>query len=121
MSADVWAHYGVKRNFALRRLPCLDLLQLVPGRSDRIAQAVYLVQLGTFVLSVLVGALFTRADVYYSRDELTLLILSLIKPRCALAYEAHTLAQGRFGRALQRWVVRRMGQSLRRRANLPTT
>src|SRR4051812_30948237 len=25
---DVWAHYGVKRNFVLRRIPCIDLLPL---------------------------------------------------------------------------------------------
>ena len=47
---------------------------------------------------------------YYSRDQLVLFALSLIKPRAALAYEAHTLAVGRFGRGLQRRVVRRVGQ-----------
>lgn len=102
---DPWAHYGVKRNFTLRRLPCLDLIPLVPERSDLIARGVFLLQLWTFTLMALVRALFTPADVYYSRDEFVLLALSLIKPRRALAYESHTLRGGR----LQRWVVRRVG------------
>jgi glycosyltransferase involved in cell wall biosynthesis len=106
---DVWAHYGVKRNFRLRRLPCLDLLPLVPERVDRLAQVVFLLQLWTFTLAALVGALFTHADVFYSRDEFVLLALSLVKPKQKLAYEAHTLAQGRGGRGLQRRVVRRVG------------
>jgi glycosyltransferase involved in cell wall biosynthesis len=60
-------------------------------------------------LAALVGALFAKADVIYSRDELVLFVLSFVKPRRALAYEAHTLAQGRGGRALQRRVVQRVG------------
>lgn len=106
---DVWAHYGVKQNFALRRLPCLDLMPLVPDRVDRLAQIIFLLQLWTFTLSALVGALFADADAYYSRDEFVLLALSLVKPKQKLAYEAHTLAQGRGGQALQRRVVRRVG------------
>jgi glycosyltransferase involved in cell wall biosynthesis len=106
---DVWAHYGVKRNFGLHRLPCLDLIWLVPDRTDRLAQIIFLVELWTFTLAALIGALFTPAEVYYSRDELILFALSLIKPKAALAYEAHTLAPGRGGQALQRQVVRRVG------------
>lgn len=107
--SDVWAHYGVRRNFALRRLPCLDLLPLVPNRVDRLAQALFLLQLWTFTLAALVGALFAQADVIYSRDEFVLLALSLIQPKRKLAYEAHTLAPGRGGRAIQRRVVGRVG------------
>ncbi len=106
---DIWVHYGVKRNFQLKRLPCLDLIGLVPDRTDRLAQVIFLLQLLTFTLSVMARALSTQADTYYSRDELILFALSLIKPREALAYEAHTLASGRFGRSLQRQVVRRVG------------
>ncbi len=107
---DVWAHYGSRRNFKLRRLPSLDLIWLVPNRTDRVAQVVFWVQWVTFTLAALISALFVRADVYYSRDQLVLYALSLIKPRGSLAYEAHTLAVGRFGRGLQRRVVRRTGQ-----------
>jgi glycosyltransferase involved in cell wall biosynthesis len=106
---DVWAHYGVRRNFALRRLPCIDLLPLVPDRSDRLAQAIFMIQLWTFTLAAWISLAFMHADVIYSRDEAILLLASLIKPRHVLAYEAHTLAQGRLGRAIQRRVVRRVG------------
>lgn len=111
---DVWAHYGIRRNFDLQRLPSLDLIWLVPNRTDKIAQIVFWLQWVTFTFSALIGALLApagrRADIYYSRDQLVLFALSLIKPRAALAYEAHTLAVGRFGRGLQRRVVRRVGQ-----------
>ncbi|MEO8397484.1 MAG: glycosyltransferase, partial [Chloroflexota bacterium] len=107
---DVWGHYGVKRNFELRRLPCIDLLALVPGQSGWVAQVMFQIEVWTFALAALVRAIFSHADVIYSRDETILLVMSLIKPRKRLAYEAHTLAQGRAGRALQRRVVRRVGQ-----------
>ena len=42
---DVWTHYGVKRNFELRRLPCLDLIWLVPNRTGRLAQVIFWLQL----------------------------------------------------------------------------
>jgi glycosyltransferase involved in cell wall biosynthesis len=106
-SGDVWAHYGVERNFALRRLPCVDLIPLVPERIDRLAQAVFLLQLLTFTLSAALRAVVVHADAFYSRDALVLLALSLFKPRRALAYEVHSLAPGRFGRWTQRQVIRR--------------
>jgi glycosyltransferase involved in cell wall biosynthesis len=106
---DVWAHYGVKPNFTIRRLPCIDLLPLVPGRSDPLARLIFQVQQGTFILMALLRALFTRADVYYSRDALAVFAYSFVKPRGALAYEAHRMTSGRFGRWLQRQVVRRVG------------
>ena len=28
---DIWSHYGVKQNFGLRRIPCLDLYHLYRG------------------------------------------------------------------------------------------
>jgi glycosyltransferase involved in cell wall biosynthesis len=58
---------------------------------------------------VLLRALFTRADIYYSRDVWAILALSLFKPRQSLAYEAHSLAKGRLGRFLQGHAVRRAG------------
>lgn len=106
---DPWSHYGVKRNFTLRRLPTIDLISLVPERTDAIARMVFGIQLITYTMAVLVLALFARADVYYSRDVPTLLALSLVKPRRALAYEAHNLARGGAGRWLQRQTVRRCG------------
>jgi glycosyltransferase involved in cell wall biosynthesis len=106
---DPWVYYGVKSNFSLRRLPCLDLLPLVPERTDFAARAIFTLQLATFTLVALVMALFARADVYYSRDALLLLALSLIKRRQRLVYEVHSLAQGRGGSWMQRMVLKRCG------------
>lgn len=106
---DVWAHYGVKQNFSIRRLPCIDLLPLVPERADVVAKAIFSLQLLTFALAALIGAVFSRADIYFSRDPLIVLLISLIKPKHQIGYEAHLLAQGRFGKALERAVLRRAG------------
>ncbi|MBA3872435.1 MAG: glycosyltransferase family 4 protein [Anaerolineae bacterium] len=105
---DVWAHYGVRQNFKVRRLPCLDLMQFVP-QNGRASQVFFYVQTLTYTLSLLLASIFTRADIYYSRETLTLFALSLIKPRKSLVYEAHMLAIGRGGRWIQRQVVRRVG------------
>jgi glycosyltransferase involved in cell wall biosynthesis len=107
--ADVWAHYGVRRTFDIQRLPCLDLLPLVPGRSDWAGKLAFYLQTATFILVALLRVLFARADVVYSRDPLLLLALSLVLPRRKLVYEAHALAPGRAGAGVQRQVVRRVG------------
>lgn len=104
---DIWAHYGVKRNFRLRRLPTLDLLALAREQDTLLSRLIFRLQAVTFALSMFAGALFTRAGVYYSRDALVIALLSLIKPPDALGYEAHSKAQGRAGRWLQRRAVRR--------------
>src|SRR5688572_33451232 len=67
--ADVWAHYGVKRNFIVRRIPCIDLLPLVPGRNDLLARLIFQLQQSTFLLMVLLRVLFTGADVYRSEER----------------------------------------------------
>jgi glycosyltransferase involved in cell wall biosynthesis len=101
MKTDPWTYYGVKRNFAVRRIPCLDLIFLTSNRLT------FYLQLVTFTLAALLRALFTQADVYYSRDALVVWALSLVKPRRALAYEAHRLNDS--GRWLQRQTVKRAG------------
>jgi glycosyltransferase involved in cell wall biosynthesis len=106
---DPWAYYGVRRNFTLRRVPCVDLTPLAAEQTGLPARLVFYLQAFTFALAALALALFTRADVYYSRDRLALLALSLVKPRRALAYEAHQFSPSRRGRRLERLAARRMG------------
>ncbi len=106
-ATDIWAHYGVKRNFRLRRLPTLDLLALAREQDTLRSRLIFRLQAVTFAASMLIGALLTRADIYYSRDALVIALLSLIKPPHALGYEAHSKAHGRAGRWLQRRAVRR--------------
>jgi glycosyltransferase involved in cell wall biosynthesis len=102
---DVYAHYDVQPAFSVRRLPCLDLLWLNAG--GLAGRALFGVQAFTFALAAVLAACFTRADVLYSRDAFVLAALALVLPRRPRAYEAHSLAQGRIGRAIQRFVVRR--------------
>lgn len=106
---DVWAYYGVKPNFGLWRVPCIDLLPQVAGRSKLLERLVFALQLVSFLLVMLVRAAFTPADVYYSRDERVVLLLSLIKPRHKVAYESHNLSAGRIGKWIQRQAARRAG------------
>lgn len=103
---DIWAYYGVRRQFGIRWLPCIDLLPLVPGRADGLAKAIFGLQLLTFALAALIAAVFDRADFYYSRDPLILFLLSFVKPKSKLVYEAHTRAQGRIGSLIERRVLR---------------
>jgi len=107
--ADPFAHYGVQPLFTLERLSTLDLLPLVPGRTDLLARLVFYLQQGTFLLMALLKSLFAGADVIYSRDATALLFLSLLHPRHKLVYEAHKLAPGKAGTWIQRQVVRRVG------------
>ncbi len=105
--ADIWAHYGVRRNFRLRRLPTLDLLALTPNQDTALSRVLFRLQAVTFALSMCIGALFTPADVYYSRDALVVALLSLFKPSYKLGYEAHSKAKSRAGLWLQKRAVRR--------------
>lgn len=106
---DPWRYYNVKRNFAVRRIPCIDLMPLAAEQNNAFSRLIFLLQASSFTLAALIGALFARADVYYSRDAFTLLLLSLVKPRRALAYEAHRRMNSLGGKRLQRAVVRRVG------------
>lgn len=102
---DPYTYYGVSRNFAIRRVLCLDLLALSRGRVETLAFAI---QTLTYTLTLAARLLFTRADVYYSRDALTLLVLGCFKPRRTLVYEAHQVYQSRRGAWLQQQVCRRV-------------
>ena len=105
---DPFAYYGVPPNFTIHYLPCIDLFPLFPPESRGARLAFYLLLL-SYVLAMTTRLLFTRADVYYSRDEALLAILSWLKPKSALAYEAHLLSSSRRGAALARYVVARVG------------
>jgi glycosyltransferase involved in cell wall biosynthesis len=104
--SDPWSYYGVERTFSIRRVPCLDLFPWLEPFSARLT---FVIQALTYTLMLWVWMCFRQADVYYSRDVLTLLALSLIKPRRTLAYEAHQRARSRLGRLMQRMCVRRVG------------
>jgi glycosyltransferase involved in cell wall biosynthesis len=106
---DPFAHYGVAPCFRLLRLPALDIMPWTRGRAQR--AAFYLI-IASFGLALLLRLLFSRADVYYSRDEWLILLMSLVKPRARLVYEAHLFAQTPQGARLQRWTLARAGHTV---------
>ena len=97
---DVYAYYGVKPNFTIKRVPCVDLMPLA-GERPIPARIAFYVQVVTYVIVMLLRMLFVRAQVYYSRDEFLLLPLSFIKSSKKLAYEPHTLSPSKRGRWIQ--------------------
>ncbi|MYD08737.1 MAG: glycosyltransferase family 4 protein [Chloroflexi bacterium] len=105
---DPFTYYGVEPNFAIRHIRCIDLFPLFPPESSGARLAFYLLQF-SYALASLVLLLFSRADIYYSRDELMLALLARLKPGRSLVYEAHQFAPGRLGGALQRYVASRVG------------
>lgn len=105
---DPYAYYGVEANFAIRRIPCIDLFPLFPADGVGARIAFYLL-LFSYALAALIPLLFSRAEIYYSRDELMLALLAHLKFRRALAYEAHQYAPAGRGAALQRFVASRVG------------
>lgn len=105
---DPYAHYGVARNFTVWRVPCLDLFPLFPADSAGARLAFYLLQL-TYALFMLLRLAFVRADIYYSRDEFLLALLSWLKGKRKLAYEAHLFPASVRGASLQETVCHRAG------------
>jgi glycosyltransferase involved in cell wall biosynthesis len=104
---DLWAFYGVKRNFQLRRLPCMDLLHLT-GTDSFLYRLLFYLQYGSFSLVVLIASLFTAVDVIYSRDPLIVALIGSIRrfrPRRMLIYEVHQFATASIGRRIQRWAL----------------
>lgn len=105
---DPYAYYDVEPNFAIRRIPCIDLFPLFPADGIGARFAFYLL-LVSYALASLIPLLLSRADIYYCRDELLLALLARFKSRRSLAYEAHQFAPAGRGAALQRYVASRVG------------
>jgi glycosyltransferase involved in cell wall biosynthesis len=102
LDESLWAHYGVKQNFALRRLLCVDLFPIFPRH-----HVAMLVQTFTYLLALLVWLLFRRVDVLYTRDLFLGFALVRLRPRTTLIYEVHQRHKSRLGRRLQGAIVRR--------------
>ncbi len=99
---DIWAHYGVRRNFVLTRLPCLDLFRWFP--THPISQ---LTVIATYLLALLGWMIGRRVDVLYTRDPWVGAALVLLRPRTRLVYEVHRLSDSRWGQKVQNFVLRR--------------
>lgn len=100
---DLWAFYGVKRNFHVRQLPCIDLLHLAKADSQ-IYRLLFYLQYGSFSLIAMIASLFTAADVVYSRDPLIVVLSGSVRwlsSRRKLVYEVHQFATAPIGKRLQ--------------------
>lgn len=106
--ADPYAYYGVRPNFTIRRVPCIDAFPLFPADSAGARMAFYVLQLSYALVSLLL-LLFTRADIYYSRDAFVLSLALRLKVKSALAYEVHQFPASGRGVALQRHAVANVG------------
>lgn len=108
---DPFSYYGVHPNFTIRHIPCVDLFPLF--RADGMgARLAFYIQMITYVLMMAFFVLFVIADVYYSRDEMLLAILSWLKPQSSLAYEAHLFSPSVRGANLQRRVIAHVGSMI---------
>ena len=107
--ADPFAYYGLDRTFSIVRIPCLDALEVAPTALQHPAFAI---QSASFSLGV--GAYLTThsADLYYSRDPLSTILLALApaRIRARSVYEAHTFPRAGFRRSLHIWAIRRIGR-----------
>ena len=106
--ADPFAYYGIRANFSVRRIPCIDIFPLFPSDSAGARLAFYLLLLSYALVSAALLT-FTRSDIYYSRDEFILSLLSRLRSKTSLAYEAHQFPQSGPGVALQRQVASAVG------------
>ena len=97
---DDHEYYGLKSNFRIRRLPCLDIYPLFPADS-RGAQLAFYALACSYALVCALMLLVVRADIYYSRDEIIIWLLGLLTPQRAIAYEAHLFAPSGRGARLQ--------------------
>ena len=99
-------HYGVARDFAIERVPCLE----PPWRSRLLQPTAFRLMAASFG-----AALHARVRrhgpyaVLYSRDPLPLLLAGLGLPPRRLAYEAHQLPRSRRGGWLHGACIRRAG------------
>ncbi len=107
--ADPFAYYGLKARFPIVRLPCADTLEVAPAPLQDTAFAL---QSGSFALAV-AGYLSThRADLYYSRDPLSTVLLALSPEsiRRRSIYEAHTFPGPGRRRDIHLWAAKRIGR-----------
>ncbi len=106
---DPFAYYGLKARFPIVRLPCADALEVAPAVLQHPA---FVLQSSSFALAVAGYLSAHRAEVYYSRDPLSTVLLALAPAsiRKRSVYEAHTFPGPGQRRDLHLWAARRIGR-----------
>lgn len=85
---DPFTYYGVEKNFSIKKLFVIDLMHWL-GKVGFLIEALVFAEMAFWY------GLFSKADIIYGRDELSLSHLSLFKKN--VVWEAHT--------AKSRWLV----------------
>ena len=90
IAENFFDYYAVKRNFKFNEVFSLDLY--LPGRLDGIA---FLLKNFISALVIIVRTSFLGVDIVYSRDELIIYLLSILKKPRKLVFEAHRFSNSR--------------------------
>ena len=91
---DPFKYYGIKRNFKIKKIPCIDLIPW--DKYFKYFGLGYLplwLESFTFSLSVFFYLLFKKADIIYARDKSLLFISSFWRN---FIFEAHTFPKNYF-------------------------
>jgi glycosyltransferase involved in cell wall biosynthesis len=106
---DPFTYYGLRNRFPIVYLPCADALEIAPSALE---PAAFAIQSSTFALSMAAYLATARADVYYSRDPLSTLLLAIAPARVRqrTIYEAHTFPASPGSRRLHLWAAKRIGR-----------
>ncbi|MCL4877557.1 MAG: glycosyltransferase family 4 protein [Anaerolineae bacterium] len=104
METNLWQYYGVRENFKMITLPCLDFIAFFPE-----SKLAFLFQTFTFLLALLVWLPFQKYSLLFSRDVFLVAPLTLWVPRRKLIYEVHSKARSRRLKRIQDWTLRRVG------------
>ena len=106
--ADPFAYYGFEDRFPIVYLPCVDALEIAPPCLQHPAFAL---QSTTFALSVAGYLAAHRADLYYSRDPLSTVLLAQLPKtiRSRSVFESHYFPKAGRRRQLHLWSVNRLG------------
>ncbi len=65
IKSDAFQYYGVRNNFRITKIPCLDLLA-----HDRVFPFAFLLQTATFLLAAKIYLFFRKYDLLYTREQL---------------------------------------------------
>lgn len=106
---DPFAYYGIEERFRIRRLPCLDTLEIAP---EPLQPAAFALQASSFAIASAACLARGKADIYYSRDPLSMVLMAAAPEavRQRTAFEAHTFPMPGYRRQLHVWATRRLGK-----------
>jgi len=90
---SIWEYYGISEQFNIRKIPCIDFLWITYylHLPPWLELTIWWLLSFSFAAFATVYLLFDRADIYYSRDVLTLGFLSFFKKNIYL--ERHQKAK----------------------------